>query len=410
MTDPEPYQGFEQGPIRPPSEAGSLLLRVMRNCSWNHCTFCPVYKGRSFSRRPKAHLRHDIDAVHAAVAAIREVRQSRGSLTFAQIQADLSGQDLDPAALAAAWHWLRHGAQTVFLQDANVLIVKPEDLLAILNHLNQRFPHIQRITCYARSSTAARLPLETLRDLRQAGLSRVHIGLESGSDQVLRATRKGTTQAQQISAGVKLKQAGMELSEYYMPGLGGAALWEENARQTALALNRINPDYIRIRSLALPPGAPLTAAAQNGTFAVPSDELVLRELQLFLESLDGITSTVANDHIVNLLPEVEGRLPQDKDRMLDIINQYWNLPPGQRLHYRLGRRLGYFPASRTWRSRPRPPRRPDLPGKRHHPRHHRRLHPGTDAPLYLGLAACSASADFGLTAIFHRFGSNFYTL
>ncbi len=271
MTNPdEPYQGFEQGPIRPPSEAGSLLLRVMRNCSWNHCTFCPVYKGRDFSRRPIAHLLRDIDAVHAATAAIQEVRKTKGALTFARMQAELSGRDLDPAALAAAWHWLRHGAQTVFLQDANVLIVKPGDLLIILNHLRQRFPEIQRITCYARSSTAARLPLEALRDLRRAGLSRVHIGLESGSDQVLRATRKGTTQAQQITAGVKLKQAGMELSEYYMPGLGGAALWQENARQTAVALNRINPDYIRLRSLALPPGAPLTAAVQTGAFVVPS--------------------------------------------------------------------------------------------------------------------------------------------
>jgi hypothetical protein len=343
MTNPdESYQGFEQGPIRPPSEAGSLLLRVMRNCSWNHCTFCPVYKGRDFSRRPVAHLLRDIDAVHAAVAAIQEVRTTTGALTFARIQAELSGRDLDPAALAAAWHWFRHGAQTVFLQDANVLIVKPGDLLIILNHLRQRFPEIQRITCYARSSTGARLPLEALRDLRRAGLSRVHIGLESGSDQVLRATRKGTTQAQQITAGVKLKQAGMELSEYYMPGLGGAALWQENARQTAVALNRINPDYIRLRSLALPPGAPLTAAVQTGAFVVPSDELVLRELQLFLESLEGITSTVASDHIVNLLPEVEGRLPEDQDRMLQVIKDYWSLSSRDRLLYRLGRRLGWF--------------------------------------------------------------------
>ena len=342
MTDTDTYQGFEQGPIRPPSEAGSLLLRVMRNCSWNHCTFCPVYKGRSFSRRSPDHLRRDIDAVHAALAAIRESRQKKGSLTFAQIQQDLAGPELDPAALAAAWHWLRHGGQTVFLQDANVLIVKPGDLLIIINHLNHRFPEVQRLTCYARSGTAARLPLEALRDLRQAGLSRIHIGLESGSDQVLQATRKGTTQARQINAGVKLKQAGFELSEYYMPGLGGADFWEENARQTALALNRINPDYIRIRSLALPPGAPLTAAAHDGSFPVPSDELVLRELQLFLESLDNVTSTVANDHIVNLLPEVEGRLPGDKDRMLHQIQQYWNLPAQQRLMYRLGRRLGFF--------------------------------------------------------------------
>jgi hypothetical protein len=338
----QPYQGFEQGPIRPPSEAGSLLLRVMRNCSWNHCTFCPVYKDRQFSRRPTSHLFRDIDAVHTAAAALPEVRQTKGALTFGQVQRELAGRELDPAALAAAWHWLRHGAQTVFLQDANVLIVKPMDLLAILKHLQQRFPGIQRITCYARSSTAARLPLEALRDLRQAGLSRVHIGLESGCDEVLRATRKGTTQAQQIQAGVKLKQAGLELSEYYMPGLGGAALWAENARQTALALNRINPDYIRIRSLALPLGAPLSAAARDGAFAVPGDELVLRELQLFLESLAGITSTVVSDHIVNLLPEVEGRLPGDRDRMLQAIKQYWDLPPHDRLLYRLGRRLGWW--------------------------------------------------------------------
>jgi hypothetical protein len=184
--------------------------------------------------------------------------------------------------------------------------------------------------------------LAALRDLRQAGLSRVHIGLESGSDQVLKATRKGTTQDQQIIAGVKLKQAGLELSEYYMPGLGGAVLWEGNARRTAFALNQIHPEFIRIRSLALPPGAPLAAAALTGAFPIPSDESVLRELQLFLESLDNITSTVANDHIVNMLPEVEGKLPQDKDRMLDIINRYWNLPTQQRLLYRLGRRLGYF--------------------------------------------------------------------
>jgi hypothetical protein len=342
MTPTEPYQGFEQGPIRPPSEAASLLLRVMRNCSWNHCTFCPVYKDRSFSRRPVAHVLRDIDAVYDSVQAIRAVRRDLGNPTFAQMQANLAGQELDPAALAAAWHWLRHGAQNVFLQDANVLIVKPEDLLTILNHLNRRFPRVQRLTCYARSSTAARLPLEALQALRQAGLSRVHIGLESGSDPVLRATRKGTTQAQQINAGLKLKQAGMELSEYYMPGLGGAALWEENARQTALALNQINPDFIRIRTLALPPSAPLTEGARLGNFPVPTDELVLRELQLFLESLKGITSTVANDHIVNLLPEVEGRLPQDKDRMLEVFHRYWNLSPNQRMVYRVGRRLGYF--------------------------------------------------------------------
>jgi hypothetical protein len=342
MTTFDTYQGFEQGPIRPPSEAASLLLRVMRNCPWNQCTFCPVYKGRPFSRRPLAHLQQDVDAVYDAVQGIQEIYRPQGASTFAQIQAGLAGRELDPAALAAAWHWLRHGAQNVFLQDANALIVKPADLLALLQHLHHCFPQVQRLTCYARSSTAARLSLSDLQALRQAGLSRVHLGLESGSDEVLRATRKGTTQAQQITAGVKLKQAGLELSEYYMPGLGGAALWEENARQTAWALNRINPDFIRIRTLALPQVAPLTLAAQTGAFPIPSDDLILRELQLFLESLEDITSYVANDHIVNLLPEIEGRLPHAKDQMLTVFQRYWDLSPNHRALYRLGRRLGYF--------------------------------------------------------------------
>lgn len=342
MSADEPYQGFEQGPIRPPSEAGSLLLRVMRNCSWNQCTFCPVYKGRPFSRRSAAHVIQDIEAVFAAVEAIREERLKQGRAPLGQLRDALAGRNLDSMALAAAWHWLTHGARHVFLQDANVLIVKPGDLLEILTHLHARFPEVERLTCYARSSTAARLSLADLTALRQAGLNRVHIGLESGSDRILRATCKGTTQAVQIAAGVNLKAAGLEVSEYYLPGLGGADLWEENARQTAFALNRINPDFIRLRSLALPPGAPLAAASRQGRFHVPDDELVLREIQLFVESLEGITSTVASDHIVNLLPEIAGRLPEDKDLMLSVIERYWQLPAELRALYRVGRRLGYF--------------------------------------------------------------------
>jgi hypothetical protein len=114
------------------------------------------------------------------------------------------------------------------------------------------------------------------------------------------------------------------------------------AALSALALNRINPDFIRIRTLALPGGAPLTGLAHNGAFPALADELVLRELQLFLEYLEGITSVVANDHIVNLLPEVEGKLPEDKDRMLQVFRRYWDLPADYRALYRLGRRLGFF--------------------------------------------------------------------
>ncbi len=342
MTPPlEAYQGFEQGPIRPPSEAGSLLLRVMRNCPWNQCTFCPVYKHRQFSRRPVEHVQRDIDAVWAAVQALQAAHPGSGP-TSAAIPSTLAEPLPDPAAVQAARHWLAHRARSVFLQDANAFIVKPRDLLTILEHLYHRFPQVARVTCYARSGTAARLPLEDLQALRQAGLHRVHIGMESGSDTVLRRVRKGATLEQHINAGRKLKQAGLSLSEYYMPGLGGVELWEENARQSAAALNQINPDFIRIRTLALPPDAPLTDEAQAGRFALPSDDLMARELLLFLESLEGITSVVVNDHIVNLLPEVEGKLPDDRDRMIQTIQAYLALPPQKRLLYQVGRRLGYL--------------------------------------------------------------------
>lgn len=347
VATPDPYQGFEQGPIRPPSEAGSLLLRVMRNCPWNRCAFCPLYKSSQFSRRPVEDIKRDIDAVQASVQAIRQqLPDRRTPRPPTSSLAEVSFSHLDPQAYLAAWHWLKNGQRQVFLQDADALALRPDDLREILQYLTQTFPAIERVTCYARSSTAARLPLEALTALREAGLARVHIGMESGSDKVLRLVRKGATHKIHVTAGQKLKAAGMELSEYYMPGLGGVELWEENATETAQALNQINPDFIRLRTLALPPDAPLAAAAAEGRFTAPSDDLMVRELLLFLESLAGITSQVQSDHIVNLLPGVEGVLPDDHERMLEVVRSYLRLDPERRMLYKVGRRLGFLAGPR----------------------------------------------------------------
>ncbi|MFW6122927.1 MAG: radical SAM protein [Thermodesulfobacteriota bacterium] len=337
------YQGFEQGPIRPPSEAGSLLLRVMRNCPWNRCTFCPLYKKSRFEVRPVAQIKQDIDAVQAAVQTIRPQQSDPGAGGSPLASpGDSSFSPLDPQAFQAALKWLKNGARQVFLQDADALALKPEDLLEILGYLTQTFPAIERVTCYTRSSTVYRLPEETLTALRQAGLTRVHIGMESGSDKVLRLVRKGASHKIHVTAGQKIKAAGLELSEYYMPGLGGRDLWEENATETARALNQINPDFIRLRTLALPSDAPLAAAAREGRFHLPSDDLMVQELLLLVESLQGITSRVQSDHIVNLLPEVEGVLPDDKERMLEVLRAYLRLDPEQRTLYKVGRRMGFF--------------------------------------------------------------------
>jgi hypothetical protein len=339
---PERYQGFEQGPIRPPSEAASLLLRVMRNCPWNRCSFCPLYKNRPFSRRLVDHVKRDIEAVRESVQVINQQLGSGATRSPASWPSLPNLSPLDPGAWQAAWNWVQNGQRQVFLQDADALALKPEHLLEILQHLKQAFPTIERVTCYSRSSTVARLSVETLQALKQAGLTRIHIGMESGSDEVLRMVRKGATQALHVRAGQNLKSAGLELSEYYMPGLGGRLLWEKNARETAQAMNQINPDFIRLRTLALPPDAPLAVETDEGRFSPCPDDLMVQELLLFIESLSGITSTVQSDHIVNLLPEVAGELPQDQNHMLAVMHAYLSLDPERRTLYKVGRRLGFF--------------------------------------------------------------------
>ena len=325
------YRGFEQGPIRPPSEAHSLLLRVTRNCPWNRCTFCPVYKGTDFSVRPVAHLLRDIDQVYEAVQRLEEAPRDAAMMNPA---------GLDPRAWGAARNWVRHGKRRVFLQDANSLVVDPGELAVILRHLQRRFPAVTRITSYARSNSIANLEADALAALRQAGLSRIHIGMESGADEVLKLVRKGTTQRMHILAGLKVKAAGMELSEYYMPGLGGRGRLEVNAVATAAALNRINPDFIRLRTLAIPPGTPLYEDYVAGRFDKATDVEMARELLLFLESLSGITSVIKSDHILNLLPEVDGQLPQDRERLKGIVRAFLEMDPEQQFLYRVGRRTG----------------------------------------------------------------------
>ena len=339
----EIYQGFEQGPIRPPSEANSLLIRVTRNCPWNRCTFCPVYKGSRFSLRPRDHVIKDIDSVFRSVEIIQRTTREKGIIPIMKIR-KAAGIDhhLDPRAFSAALTWVAGGMKSVFIQDANSLIIKSPDLVAILTHLKTRFPWIERITSYARSHTIARISDDNLKTIKEAGLNRIHIGLESGSDNVLKMTQKGVTKEIHIKAGLKVKRAGMELSEYVMPGLGGKTYAREHAVETADALNRINPDFIRLRTLALPDSVKLCDDYASGYFEKCTDLMTAEETLLFIESLNGISSVVKSDHILNLFQNLEGKLPEDKENMLGILRRFLAMTPERRCIYQVGRRLGFF--------------------------------------------------------------------
>jgi len=347
----EDYRGFEQGPIRPPSEAYSLLIRVTRNCPWNRCTFCPVYKESRFSIRSVDHVKGDIDTVHRSVEIIQKIADNHGNLSRTAIREAVGNyEQLDPGGFNAALSWFSGGMRSVFLQDANSLIIKPPDLLEILLYLKMRFPWVERITSYARSHTIARIKDRDLKSFKDAGLNRIHIGLESGSDRVLKMAKKGGTKETHIKAGLKVKKAGMELSEYIMPGLGGKAYSGIHARETADALNRINPDFIRLRTLAIPNSVELYDDYAAGNFEKCTDLMMAKEILIFLESLNGITSVVKSDHILNLFQNLEGKLPRDKARMMDIVHRFLAMDPERQCVYQVGRRFGFFSRLRDMES------------------------------------------------------------
>ena len=343
MKTEEQYDGFEVGPIRPPSEATSLLLRITRNCPWNKCKFCGLYKGEKFSIRPVRHVVKDIDLIKKCVDEIqRIIKQSGGEIhgELKEFQNRLS--ENERLAFHFALNWFRGGMKSVFLQDANSLVVKPDSLVEILEYIRKTFPQIERITSYARSSSIARISDEDMTRMAEAGLNRIHIGMESASDEVLKFVNKGVDKETHIIAGQKVKSAAIELSEYFMPGLGGEKHSRANAIETADAMNKIDPDFIRIRTLAIPENIELFKDYQSGVFAKIGDVQMAEEILLFLENLKGITSTVKSDHIVNLFQEAEGRLPIDEGRMTAPIRKFLRMRPKEQVIYMIGRRTGLF--------------------------------------------------------------------
>ncbi len=334
---------FEIGPIRPPSEARSLLFRVTRNCPWNKCLFCHIYKGRRFERRSLEELLSDIDAIYAISEELKALswRIGEGGEITREVLAYVFNRPFDECVRMVAL-WLHFGGKTVFLQDANSLVLKAETLAKVLFYLRQKFPQIERITSYARSRTIAKTKsVEDLRLLKEAGLTRLHLGLESGSDLVLQYMRKGVTASQHIEAGRKVMEAGIELSEYVMPGLGGKKWWREHAVRTAEVLNQINPHFIRLRTLMVLPEMPLWKKVEDGDFELQSEEEVVREIRLFIEHLEA-NSYLISDHILNLLGELEGKLPEEKEKLLKIIDGFLSLPKDEKMNFCLGRRLGLY--------------------------------------------------------------------
>ena len=330
---------FEQGPIRPPSEAYSLLVRVIRNCTWNRCTFCPVYKGSASSLRPLEDVLADVDAMAAAA----EVLEERG---VGAIHGGLVPREAYQVAL-----FLRGGGRTVFLQDADPCAVKPEKLAAVIRRVRERFPAVDRVTTYGRAATLARRTAQQLALLVDAGLTRVHLGLESGADEVLMAIDKGCTSGDLIAAGENVVRAGLELCFYLMPGLGGRAAAAAHVAGSARVIRAVaaaapaeRPLVVRLRTAAVVPGTPLAKREAAGEFVLPDDVEVAQELRDLLEQLGNARLELRSDHALNLLPGLEGSLPADCERLAGMLDEFLALSRDEQARYAVGARLGIYRA------------------------------------------------------------------
>ena len=338
-------QVFQVGPIRPPSEANSLLLRVTENCPWNKCKFCMLYKKNDFHTRPVAEIKKDIDVMAEYRDRILEHKHN-DDWNMPALQAEYLSLSSEDAMMCyqMVFRWLTEGdSQAIFLQDANTMVLRPEWLIEIVSYVRERFPEIQRITSYGRANTLAKISDADFKALRAAGLDRIHSGYESGSDKVLQMIAKGATQEEEIIGGRKVKDAGIELSIYFMPGVGGKALSEENAIETAKVINAVNPDFVRLRTFVLRSGSLMEELRQSGQYVEPTDMEKLKEIKQMIAHIDPekANGTLTSDHIINLLQQVSGSLDRDIPFMLSYIDTFLNLPELEQRKYQLARRMGF---------------------------------------------------------------------
>ncbi|WP_022667792.1 B12-binding domain-containing radical SAM protein [Desulfospira joergensenii] len=295
---------FETGPIRPVDEADSLLIRTTRGCPWTACTFCTLYKGMKFSIRSPKDIKKDIRA--------------------------------------AREYFKGHPFETCFLQDGDSFVMDTGDLIQILTELKTAFPSLKQISSYGRARTMAEKSALEMKEIAGAGLNKLYCGMESGSGRVLKRVQKGITPEMIIQTAQMAREAGMHTTQFIILGLGGKELSRDHAQETARVLNRVNPDHIRVLTIGIKPGSGLEQEMNEGKFSLLSEAEIIAEQRTILENLETINSHYANHHAVDLLLEIRGQLPQDKERLLAVLDHFLGLPPDRQTNFILGRRLGYY--------------------------------------------------------------------
>ena len=278
--------------IRPPVEAYSLLIPVTGGCSWNRCRFCGTYKGIYGVRQEYA------------------IRKLEDVLKDIDIRADQG----------------YHG-YPVFLAGGNPTSAPTEYLVQIIKYIRLKLKDVVRVSCYAKALDILRKSDDELKQLSDAGLTIVYMGLESGSSKVLRIMKKGNNAESMIKAGKKILNAGINLSLYILLGLGGKKYSEDHVKETARVLTEINPTMFRFRTLGVIPNTPLWEDWSKGEFQILSPVEYLMETRDIIANLgDNVTSQVFNDHANNYCYIETPNIKEDKERFITELNRLINDP------------------------------------------------------------------------------------
>ncbi|PAB59421.1 radical SAM protein [Anaeromicrobium sediminis] len=271
---------------RPPSEAYSYILQVSIGCSHNKCTFCSMYKEKQFRKRNLDEIFEDLQMARSHYSQIKRI----------------------------------------FLADGNALALKTEDLKAILEKIKELFPECERIGIYSAPKDIIRKSVEELKLLKSLGLGIAYLGIESGSDKILKYIKKGVTSDEIIEAGKKMIEAGIKLSATLISGIGSDENLEEHAIESARVINEIQPDYVGLLTLLIQQGTELYDQVQRGEFKLLSPQEVMRETKILIENLHIDEKCVFRSNHASNYVSLAGTLPEDKQNLINILDENLKRP------------------------------------------------------------------------------------
>ena len=276
---------YDEPIFRPPSEADSLILQVTLGCAWNICSFCEMYTSKTFRIKKEEDV---ISEIKLAANLLPDTRK-------------------------------------IFLADGNPFVLSTKKLLTILNSIRSSFPKARRVSTYALPADINAKSVEELKELCQAGLRQVYVGIESGDDELLKLINKGETFASTTEALLKAKEAGIKLSVIILNGLGGMKYSRQHAVNSAKILNEIQPEFASALVLSFPFGINHYIKRFNGEYLPMSIPDLLKEMELFIAHTELNGTIFRSNHASNYLM-LSGVLPKDKESFLEQIRFAINNP------------------------------------------------------------------------------------